>query len=208
MLDQLLIALLAIAPASAPPSGAPMQCAPATCAAPSVSARALVTPAARDEIADTCTIEFARSVRDIRCREGMRVRLLLVDAPSGGPTGFRAQRALRALLRPGTVTRVEIDRSGVVEDGSRVLAYLWLPDGRMVNEVLARTGHAFLHVVLPNVRYAPELREASRQAQERRAGLWRDARYAVLAERMLTAVASFDFTPAERREGFCLDLCP
>ena len=54
----------------------------------------------------------------------------------------------------------------------RVLAYVWLPDGRMLNEVLLKEGYAMLYTVPPNVKYEEKLKKAYREAVEKGKGLW------------------------------------
>ena len=51
----------------------------------------------------------------------------------------------------------------------RLLAYLWLSDGRMFNEVPLREGYAQVATFSPNVRYVERFREAQREADR---GLW------------------------------------
>lgn len=54
----------------------------------------------------------------------------------------------------------------------RLLAYVWLPDGRMLNEVLLEEGYAMLLTVPPTVKYVERLRKALRRAVEEEKGLW------------------------------------
>src|SRR5690606_4136814 len=97
---------------------------------------------------EACTVERVIDGDTIACREGgERIRLLLVDAPelAQGTYGAAARTALLALLPPGSVARVELDVRERDRYG-RVLAYLYTPDGRMVNEVLAREGFVVVDV--------------------------------------------------------------
>jgi len=55
----------------------------------------------------------------------------------------------------------------------RLLAYVYLPDGRMLNEVLLEEGYAALLTVPPNVKYAERLRKAQKRAVEEGKGLWK-----------------------------------
>jgi len=136
---------------------------------------------ARDGIRDGDTL---------RCADGQRVRLLMIDAPElgQGASGEAAGDALRALAPPGTRVRLETDVRER-DQFERILAYAWLPDGRMVNEEMARSGYAVALVYPPNVRHAGRIRAAVRQARADRRGLWRDG--------------AFDCEPREWRAGRC-----
>lgn len=136
---------------------------------------------ARDGIRDGDTL---------RCADGQRVRLLMIDAPElgQGASGEAAVDALRSLAPPGTRVRLEMDVRER-DPFERLLAYAWLPDGRMVNEEMARSGYAVALVYPPNVRHADRIRAAVRQARADRRGLW--------------AEGGFDCEPREWRAGRC-----
>jgi micrococcal nuclease len=121
-----------------------------------------------------------------------RVRLIGIDAPevSAGERaarqaaelgrdvatiialGRQAKAVAERLAPPGTAVRVELDVQTHDRYG-RLLAYLWLRDGRMINEELLRAGYAMVLTVPPNVRYADRFLRAQREAREARRGLWR-----------------------------------
>lgn len=109
----------------------------------------------------------------LTCSDGERVRLLLVDAPERGqaPHGASAAAALVDLAPPGTPLRVELDRQPRDRYG-RMLAYLWLPDGRLLNEEIVRAGFAVDLVYAPNRRYLKKILDAQAEARAARAGLW------------------------------------
>lgn len=103
-------------------------------------------------------------------RDGMevRVRLIGIDVPEAVACfGVAATARLRALAPPGTVVGLERDVSETDRYG-RLLCYVWLPDGRMLNEVLVREGVAQAVTFPPDVRYQDRLL----QAQAEGAGLW------------------------------------
>ena len=104
-----------------------------------------------------------------------RVRLIGIDTPEvyGKQEcyGKEASAFVKRLLAPGqTVTyRVGIeprDRYG------RLLAYVWLKDGRFLNLLLAEEGYALPLTIPPNVDYAERFVAAARRARERGLGLW------------------------------------
>ena len=106
------------------------------------------------------------------------VRLIGVDTPETvhptlgvEPFGPQASEFTRQLLRPGTPVRLELDVQQRDRYG-RLLAYVYLPDGRMLNAELLKAGLAQVYTVPPNVRYAEEFLRWQRQARQARAGLW------------------------------------
>lgn len=119
----------------------------------------------------SCTIAFVIDGDTLNCRDGVKLRLLLVNAPEDGPFGDLARSALVGLLPVGETFRVETDRRRQDKHG-RVLAYVFLPDGQMVNEMMIRQGYAFLKPDELNRRYLDELRQAEAVARETGRGLW------------------------------------
>lgn len=107
----------------------------------------------------------------LNCRGGEHVRLFHVDAPEDGPFGDLARRALAALLPVGTTVQIETD-GGSRDKQGRLLAYVLLEDGRMVNEMLIRQGYAFLKPTRNSDRHAERLRMAETHARENRLGVW------------------------------------
>jgi micrococcal nuclease len=108
-----------------------------------------------------------------------KVRLIGVDTPEvyGHVECFgRAASAFaERLLPPGTHVRYRLgvdprDRYG------RALAYVWLDDGRMFNELLAERGYATPLTIPPNVDYAYRFVAAARRARDAGRGLWQACR--------------------------------
>jgi micrococcal nuclease len=104
-----------------------------------------------------------------------KVRLIGVDTPEvfGGAECFgkAASAFTKRVLPPGAEVRYRLgtdprDRYG------RALAYVYLPDGRMFNEVLAERGYATPMTIPPNVEYADRFVAAARRAREAARGLW------------------------------------
>jgi micrococcal nuclease len=58
----------------------------------------------------------------------------------------------------------------------RLLAYVWLPDGRMLNEILICNGYAQPLVVKPNTKYAEKFQKCYEEAVREGKGLWRKNR--------------------------------
>ena len=138
---------------------------------------------------DRCTVDSVTDGDTLRCG-GTPIRLLLIDAPEmdEGEWGQVAKEALTSLAPAGTELRLEYDVDPS-DRYDRVLAYLYLDDGRMVNEELLKLGVALVSVYPPNVKYVDQLRATQETAVQNRTGLW--------------AVDAFACTPADYRAGRC-----
>ncbi|MDW8395264.1 MAG: thermonuclease family protein [Anaerolineae bacterium] len=104
-----------------------------------------------------------------------RVRYIGVDAPESTTRqecyGREAARYNRTLVE-GQAVRLERDVSETDRFG-RLLRYVYLTNGEMVNEVLIREGFALARTFPPDVKYQERLKEAEREAKQKRRGLWR-----------------------------------
>jgi micrococcal nuclease len=86
--------------------------------------------------------------------------------------GREASEFAKRLVPLGTRVRY---RLGVEERDpyGRLLAYVWLPDGRMLNRVMVARGYAQPLTIPPNVEFADAFRRAARAARRAARGLWR-----------------------------------
>jgi micrococcal nuclease len=103
-----------------------------------------------------------------------RLRLIGVDTPEtyGGtePYGPEASAFAKQQI-DGEEVGLELDVQKVDPYG-RLLAYVYLPDGEMFNEVLLEEGYAKVATFPPNVRYVDRFLEAQREARTANRGLW------------------------------------
>ncbi len=120
-----------------------------------------------------------------RSTDGEKIRLLGINAPEiahgtepGQPLGQRAKAALIRLVA-GRVVRLKQD---VVRRDTygRLLAQVYLRDGRWVNGLLVGAGYAFVYTFPPNLRWAPALLLLEKTAREKRLGIWSSRRFRVL----------------------------
>jgi micrococcal nuclease len=56
----------------------------------------------------------------------------------------------------------------------RLLAYVYLSNGKMLNEEIVKAGYANLMTIPPNVRYQERFLKDYREARENRKGLWKE----------------------------------
>jgi micrococcal nuclease len=103
-----------------------------------------------------------------------RVRLIGIDTPEvfGGRECFGPQAsAFAKRLLAGTTVRYAVGREARDRYG-RLLAYLWLGDGRSVNAMLVERGYARTLTIPPNDRYAHDFARLAGAARRHGAGLW------------------------------------
>jgi micrococcal nuclease len=104
------------------------------------------------------------------------VRLIGIDTPEvyEGVECFGRQASdfAQQLLPLGIRVRYRV---GVEERDryGRLLAYVWLPDGRMLNRVMVEKGYAQPLTIPPNVEFADVFRAGARAARRAGLGLWR-----------------------------------
>jgi micrococcal nuclease len=120
-------------------------------------------------VVDGDTIDVSPSV------EGRsRVRLIGMDTPEvhfgTQPYGPEASAFAKQELE-GVEVELELDVQKIDPYG-RLLAYVYLPDGRMFNEKLLRESYAQVATFPPNVKYTDRFLEAQREARASNRGLW------------------------------------
>ena len=119
------------------------------------------------------------TVRVARGGDPVTVRLIGVDAPETVPQdlpvqcfGPQASDYTTRLLNERQV-KLEYDQAaGRLDRFGRELAYLWLPDGQLVNLLLIDTGHAREADYGHPYRHAEALRSAQDNARAAGRGLW------------------------------------
>jgi micrococcal nuclease len=105
-----------------------------------------------------------------------RVRLIGIDTPEvyGHVECFgrEASAYAKSVLRRGAEVRYEAGTEAHDRYG-RLLAYVWLPDGRLFNRMLVQRGYATTLTIEPNDQLARGFRAAEVAARRARAGMWR-----------------------------------
>lgn len=76
-------------------------------------------------------------------------------------------------IAKGTIVRLEYDDSQALRDTyNRLLAYVYLEDGQMINRKMVAEGYAYEYTYLTPYRYQREFRDLQRLAQSASRGLW------------------------------------
>ncbi|SHK39604.1 thermonuclease family protein [Thermocrinis minervae] len=122
-----------------------------------------------------------------------RVRLIGIDAPESSinpriekqrslgdvqtilKMGQEAKEYVQSLVKPGDKVYLEFDVQQRDKYG-RLLAYVYLKDGRMLNKEIICNGYAMPLTIPPNVKYADEFRRCYIQAREKGLGLWKETK--------------------------------
>jgi micrococcal nuclease len=111
-------------------------------------------------------------------RQKVRLRLIGIDAPESvrpeWPVeyfGKEASAFTRSLVE-GQRVRLEFEQERY-DKYDRLLAYVYLPDGRMLNEEILRQGYGHAFTKFP-FKYMKRFRRLEKQARVNRRGLWQD----------------------------------
>lgn len=148
--------------------GGGTQALPPASTGPETQPAPLVEPATVARVIDGDTLELA---------DGSRLRLIGIDTPEtvapNHPVecyGREASAKTRELVE-GRVVYLEKDVSETDRFG-RLLRYVYLEDGRMLNEVLVAEGYASAASYPPDVKYQDRFLAAERAAREAALGFW------------------------------------
>ena len=143
----------------------------------------------------TCTVTKIVDADTVYCSKGYgkehKVRLIGIDAPESKKNpktysdaertgesvesiielGKKSTAFVKNRLPVGTEVRLELDVQQRDKYG-RTLAYVYLPDGTMLNELIVREGYAQVMTIPPNLRYQELFIEAEKEARGSQRRLW------------------------------------
>ena len=120
-----------------------------------------------------------------------KIRLIGIDAPESSTNnktkkdasrgngdvdtitkmGKEATRFVKRIVKPGDQVTIEFDKQ-IRDKYGRLLGYVYLSNGKMLNEEIVRAGYANLLTYPPNVKYQDRFRHAYHEARENNRGLW------------------------------------
>ena len=86
--------------------------------------------------------------------------------------GKESTKFVKTLVNQGDHIGIEFDVQKRDKYG-RLLGYVYLPNGKMLNEEIVKAGYANLLTIPPNVKYQDRFLKAYREAREGRRGLWK-----------------------------------
>jgi micrococcal nuclease len=119
---------------------------------------------------DTIVVEYEGRTEKIRL---IGINTPEIHHPTKGiePYGYEAKRFVEGLLKPGDSVKLEFDIQ-LRDKYGRLLAYVYLPDGRFLNALLVENGYAQVMTIPPNVKYQELFLKLQREARENNLGLW------------------------------------
>ncbi len=85
--------------------------------------------------------------------------------------GKRATEYVESLVKPGDLITIEFDAQQR-DRYSRLLGYVYLSNGKMLNEEIVKAGYANVMTIPPNVKYQDRFLKAYKEARENKRGLW------------------------------------
>ncbi len=152
----------------------------------------LFHPLYANESAIVISVTDGDTLRIFYKGEDKKVRLIGIDAPESKVNpkaekdanrsgediktiirmGKKATRFVEKLVKPGDQVSIEFDLEKRDKYG-RLLAYVYLSDGRMLNEEIVKAGYANLLTHPPNVKYEKKFLKAYREARNNKRGLWK-----------------------------------
>ena len=99
-----------------------------------------------------------------------KVRLIGIGIPES--IGDTATNFSKSYLRRGTPVRLELDEQTRNKDG-RILAYVYLPGGKMLNALLIQEGYAQVIINPSNIKYKDLFLKLETEAREQDRGMWK-----------------------------------
>jgi micrococcal nuclease len=85
--------------------------------------------------------------------------------------GRQAEQYAKSIISQGEMVRLEYDVQ-LRDKYGRILAYVYLNDGTMLNEKMLLNGYAKVYTIPPDVKYVERFKKAQSKAQNSKAGLW------------------------------------
>jgi micrococcal nuclease len=127
----------------------------------------------------------------ISCGKYVKVRLIGIDTPENRENektlrdsgrsgkdvkiiisqGKQATAFVKSVLRKGDTITLEFDIEKHDKYG-RTLAYVYLSDGRMLNDIIISSGYASPLTIAPNTKYKNRFLQSFQTARDKKIGLW------------------------------------
>ena len=85
--------------------------------------------------------------------------------------GKKAKAYVDGLLKRGDMITIEVGVQEMDKYG-RLLGYVYLSNGKMLNEEIVKAGYAVIMTIPPNVKYKDRFLIAYQEAKEDKRGLW------------------------------------
>jgi micrococcal nuclease len=86
--------------------------------------------------------------------------------------GKRATAYVKTLVKQGDTISIEFDIEKL-DRYKRLLGYVYLSSGEMLNEEIIKAGYANIMTYPPNIKYVDRFQRAYKEAREAKLGLWK-----------------------------------
>ena len=159
-----------------------------------ISALLLIIPAfsvSASEKAVVTKISDGDTITVLSGGSTIKIRLIGIDAPESRQNqkalkdsgrsgddietilaqGKQATVFLKSILQKGDTVSLEFDTVRYDKYG-RTLAYVYLSDGRMLNDLMISSGYASPMTIPPNVKYKDLFLKSYQNARDKKKGLW------------------------------------
>ena len=159
-----------------------------------VAGSLLTSHIALPEVARAQEVDFVFDGDSFRADMGVltqNIRLVGIECPEGTPSSKARREARRLGMtmreylefgdRAAAFTRKHLPKDGKFrlehdvekrDKYGRLLGYVWLPNGKLLNEELVRAGLATLFPTEKNVKYKARLQAALVEAKKHKRGIW------------------------------------
>ncbi len=87
--------------------------------------------------------------------------------------GKRATEYVESLVKSGNLITIEFDAQQR-DRYDRMLRYVYLSNGKMLNEEIVKAGYANVMTIPPTVKYKDRFLKAYQEARKRKRGLWKE----------------------------------
>ena len=87
--------------------------------------------------------------------------------------GRKSKKYVDGLVKRGDLITIEFDAQERDKYG-RLLCYVYLSNGKMLNKEILKAGYAVIMTIPPNVKYKDIFLRAYKQARDRKVGLWEE----------------------------------
>jgi len=133
---------------------------------------------------DTLMVEYNSKKESINllgidAPESVMNRKAEIDSRTAGESlltitfkGIDAKRFVERIVKKGDIVVMAFDVQVRDQEG-KLQGYVYLSDGRMLNEEIVRAGYAKVAVAPPNMKYQERFIEAYKEARIYRRGLWK-----------------------------------
>ncbi|MEN3015171.1 MAG: thermonuclease family protein [bacterium] len=84
--------------------------------------------------------------------------------------GLKSKQFTKNVITPIVYLEYDIQKH---DKYGRILAYVYLENGQMLNYILVKEGYAKVYTIPPNVKYQEKFIQAQKEAQTNQKGLWK-----------------------------------